>query len=410
MKKLIPLIFAMLLLCGCSSLLDTSYTTITPHTSTPAENEDAPVYIEVSKYSDLQDAMNTLVSAHAEDGIIRFTAYEGDVEQDLNNACINITNNTAIGTYAVSYIDKTLNRYVSYYEAAISIIYKKDASQINSIIDISSQDGLEAALENALNSYASSIAIRTRETNITAETINSTLNELYYSDPELIVALPVMDITEYYDASRIVRIYEISLTYPLPTEEMETKIGVFDTIRNQLAYEFDDTENKNELLYQLCTYLSDEVEYTGTVPDEEYDRFDMVNTAYGALYEREASGEGFAMALKLLCNWYDIDCVVVTGRYNNYIHAWNMIKVDGDWYHFDITKLKNSPSKALLLTDKKMDNNYSWDVVTFSENGEAPEIIICDGKLNYTYFTDSTSQTEPTPPESPSDNSETTQG
>lgn len=384
MKKLIPLILAMLVLCGCASLLETSVEKTVEHHSSNEEDNSDPVYIEVSGYDDLKQAMYTLIVDYAEEGIIRFTAYEGDVEQNLNSACSYITNDTAIGSYAVSYIGTSLNRYVSYYEAAISIIYKKDAAEMDNIVTVSSIAELEPVLTKMLEECSSSIAIKTTNDAVNADSINSVMSNLYYSDPQLIVSLPLLNIVQHSDANQISHIYEVNSEYINSKSIMTERRKFLRTFKTQLDPEFGSVENEAQLLYQLCMYLSERTDYTGTVSDEEYDRSAMVNTAYGALQQVKASSEGFAMAMKLLCDWYDIDCKVVTGRYDNYIHSWNIIKVDGEWYHFDITKLQKDASEALVRTDKQMARKYSWDTAAYP---------VCNGDLNYTYLTGS-GQTE----------------
>lgn len=390
MRKIIPLILAMLLLCGCSSLLEGSQAHSVPHNAPNEDDSSDPVYLEVSNYEELQQAMHTLVADHQDEGVIRFSSYNGDIEQDLNNACIYITNDTAIGSYAVSYVGSSLNRFVSYYEATISIIYEKEVTEINSIVNVTYVNEIEPVIKNVLDNCLSSVAIRTSGDYVNIESFDTILNKVYYSDPQLIVSMPIMNVTEHTDSIGKGRIYEVTMEYQNSDEIMLGMRSAFKTILEQLSYELEDTDDKDYLLYQLCTYLAGRTEYTGSVTDEEFDQFALENTAYGALYRGEASSEGFAMAMKLLCDWYEIECQVVTGRYDNRIHAWNMINVDGDWYHFDITRLDNSASASLMRTDSKMDDNYSWDTTVYP---------VCDGDLNHTYLTGS-GQTEP-PAENP---------
>lgn len=397
MKKVIPLIIAMLILTSCSSMLNGSQDYSTPHESS-SDNVSRPVYVDVTSYYDLQQAILNMVTNHESEGTIRFSSYIGNVEQDLNNVCIYIPNDTAIGSYAVSYVGSSLNRIVGYYEATISIIYKRDASETNNILSVNSDDELETIINTMMSQCSQSVAVQTSSFSINQDSFTKIMNKLYYSNPQLIVTLPMMDIVEYSDANGSNRIYEVAMTYPDSPSVMVGKKNAFNTILEQISFQLNNTENKVQLLYQLCSYLSDTVTYSDTVPDEEYDRFDSVNTAYGALYERKASGEGFAMAMKLLCDWQDIDCIVVTGRYNNYIHSWNIIKIEDDWYHFDVSNLSNSVFRSLMRTDRQMSGNYSWDTNSYPE---------CSGSLNYTYLIDSGNSEQPSAaPETDSNSTE----
>jgi len=66
------------------------------------------------------------------------------------------------------------------------------------------------------------------------------------------------------------------------------------------------------------------------------------STAYGALVQGSASCEGYARGLLLLMDLQGIDCYIVTGDATNSKgdavgHAWNKVRIDGDWYQLDAT-------------------------------------------------------------------------
>lgn len=67
---------------------------------------------------------------------------------------------------------------------------------------------------------------------------------------------------------------------------------------------------------------------TGKVPPASY-------TAYGTLVGRISVCEGYALAYKYLLKQSGIDCLMVTSRAMN--HAWNLVKLDGKYYHVDVT-------------------------------------------------------------------------
>lgn len=59
-------------------------------------------------------------------------------------------------------------------------------------------------------------------------------------------------------------------------------------------------------------------------------------TPYGALVDGKAICEGYAKAFAMLCDRVGIENMIVTGN-NDQNHMWNMVKIDGDWYHVDVT-------------------------------------------------------------------------
>ncbi|MGN1114636.1 MAG: fibronectin type III domain-containing protein [Oscillospiraceae bacterium] len=65
-------------------------------------------------------------------------------------------------------------------------------------------------------------------------------------------------------------------------------------------------------------------------------------SAYGCLVEGQAVCQGYSNAFNLLCTKAGIACINITGNAVNpngetENHMWNMVKVNGRWYHIDVT-------------------------------------------------------------------------
>ena len=92
--------------------------------------------------------------------------------------------------------------------------------------------------------------------------------------------------------------------------------------------------------------------------------------AYGALCLGVAVCEGYAEAAALLLNRAGVETLVITGDSRGEKHAWNIVKIDGDYYHLDVTwndpVQQNSISTIKYydyfnLTDKEIGKDHSWD-------------------------------------------------
>lgn len=59
------------------------------------------------------------------------------------------------------------------------------------------------------------------------------------------------------------------------------------------------------------------------------------HTAYGTLVNGTSVCQGYALAYKYLLNQLGIECYMVSSKSAN--HAWNMVKLDGKYYHVDAT-------------------------------------------------------------------------
>lgn len=93
---------------------------------------------------------------------------------------------------------------------------------------------------------------------------------------------------------------------------------------------------KEEAIYEWltanCEYDFRHYEVPNNAPRESYE-------PYGAIVEGTAVCLGFATAFQLFMDVLDIECITVVGAAFNSMedHAWNMVKIDGEWYCVDAT-------------------------------------------------------------------------
>lgn len=110
--------------------------------------------------------------------------------------------------------------------------------------------------------------------------------------------------------------------------ELQAKRSLFD---EKVKYIVDSAPSGE---YEKALYIHDAV-----VNGCEYDADTKFSgTAYGCLVEGKARCEGYAKAFCHLARELDMECVVVTGKTTDgEDHAWNQIKIDGEWYNCDVT-------------------------------------------------------------------------
>ncbi|SEQ93971.1 Transglutaminase-like superfamily protein [Lachnospiraceae bacterium NE2001] len=62
----------------------------------------------------------------------------------------------------------------------------------------------------------------------------------------------------------------------------------------------------------------------------------MEHEAYGVLVNHKGVCEGYAKAFNLMCTCCGVESIEIDGVATS-AHAWNMVKLDGEWYHVDVT-------------------------------------------------------------------------
>ena len=105
--------------------------------------------------------------------------------------------------------------------------------------------------------------------------------------------------------------------------------GVFAKLRDE---GFNSTLNSMQKAKLIHDYLIENVSYDYKDVDADTVTWDCAS-AYSALVKHTAVCEGYASAYKLLMNMAGIPAITVS----NENHAWNMVNLDGKWYHVDVT-------------------------------------------------------------------------
>lgn len=72
-------------------------------------------------------------------------------------------------------------------------------------------------------------------------------------------------------------------------------------------------------------------------------------TAYGALVDGLAVCEGYSRAMQWLCKQYLIPCTLVSGEAGGIGHMWNMIYIENEWYHLDVTWDDHTEKNGVIL-------------------------------------------------------------
>lgn len=92
--------------------------------------------------------------------------------------------------------------------------------------------------------------------------------------------------------------------------------------------EFDRELYLHDHLLEICDY-----DLTATEKEEGWQAY----TAYGALINGKAVCEGYARAMQALLSHVNMKCTLVNGISGQSTHMWNIVMVDGSWYHLDVT-------------------------------------------------------------------------
>ncbi|MGM1023249.1 MAG: transglutaminase domain-containing protein [Bacillota bacterium] len=98
-----------------------------------------------------------------------------------------------------------------------------------------------------------------------------------------------------------------------------------------------------------------------------YDETQQKYTAYDGLKTGSTVCQGYSLLAYKMLERAGITNRIVEGRAGGQLHAWNLVLLDGHWYHMDTTWDDPTPDRGnkvstsyYLLTDAEMRRDHSW--------------------------------------------------
>lgn len=111
-------------------------------------------------------------------------------------------------------------------------------------------------------------------------------------------------------------------------ETLEQSNYVFAKIKSIVAEIIQPDMNDHQKIKAIHDYVVRYLKY-----DQDLQKF----TAYEGLTTREAVCQGYALMTYRMLRDAGIDNLIIEGKVNNTAHAWNLVLLDGKWYHLDTT-------------------------------------------------------------------------
>ena len=310
-------------------MLEREYQSVEPHIRlSVAEDDSNAVWAE--SYSELQSAILAQVKAHQEVGVIRLKNWKGDVEEQLTRACDEISHSDPLGAYAVDRIQHSFTRMVSYYEATITIDYRRSAEQIAAVTTVTGSGAIRAELLDALDGFVPETVFQINYFDETqdADYIRNLIREAYYDLPAAALGMPEAQVNLYPDAGSR-RVVEVLLTYPEDTQALRQKSDDLQSTADALVL---------PLRPHQLSPSARQAELFSLVREHVRARPEGGPTAWDALLGDGADSEGLALAFQLLSGKMEVGSVLVEGTLNGEPHFWNQLTADGGAHYVDLTR------------------------------------------------------------------------
>ncbi len=360
---LILLVLVFLFLSACA-VYNKEYISETDYVS-PIQIRSDENRIIVRNLNELKIAVRSVIDQYkeSEESIIVFDpAYEGDPNTDISLACKQAITENAFCAYCVEDISYDIYKVVTYYEATITVHFAETVK--NDITRLSYSGELKQYIGNAVENRTRQLVLLVDYSIYNEDDIIDMVSDYYISNPLSVPRSPNASVNVYSGSGKQ-KLYEINIDYGLSDEELEEKTVHISEFHFPDLVGIEEKDELEKAAY-ACSYLIMNSEYSSSRND---------NTAYSSLIEGKANSQGLSLALIELCNRLGLDCRLVYGQKNWQNHYWNIIRIDGKYYHVDIESCINDGIKAgFLLNDERMWVTYRWNMSGYPQ---------CSDVINY---------------------------
>lgn len=148
-------------------------------------------------------------------------------------------------------------------------------------------------------------------------------------NPDLFYVSSSVNYSYYRASGYIATVYP---EYTMDATDIESAKVVFNNGVEKALSVVDDTMTDLQKALVIHDYICDKATYPYDAVDNDNSNY---HSAYGFFYDQKIVCAGYALAYSHLLHRLGIECEYVTS--SAMMHAWNIVKIDGEWYNVDLT-------------------------------------------------------------------------
>lgn len=165
----------------------------------------------------------------------------------------------------------------------------------------------------------------TSDENISFEELFDTYQLIYNDENRLFYISPTI---EYVSDRATGNISSMKVNYTFSKEEIRSMQAEIDKETDNILSMITPDMNDYDIVKLFHDYIIVNCTYDAGAKNP--------NSIYGTLVEKDALCQGYSQSFTYLCSLAGIDSFIVLGVANE-PHMWNVVKMDGDYYHVDLT-------------------------------------------------------------------------
>ena len=333
-----------LLLTGCS-WMDGSYVSVMPHQVGLGQTGEGTVHA-VRNYAELRGALIGMIDSGTEEALFSLAEYpREEVPEDLKRAVDYAQGVYPVGAYAVESIEYNFGTGLGASALSVDITYRRSRAQIESIRTVRWTSGAKKEVEDALDQIADSLVLQIagyQETDFGAIIL-----DYAQRNPDRIMEIPGVSVRIFPDRGET-RVVELSFHYRTDRSELRSMREQVEPVFSSAVLYVSGQAGEWTKFSQLHAFLTERF--------EEYAIESTITPAYSLLCQGVGDSRAFAQVYAAMCSRIGLEARVVSGKRDGELRWWNLVRIDGSWYHLDLL----AGGQFVPLTDEMM-TGYEWD-------------------------------------------------
>ena len=342
-------------LSGCS-WMDGSYVSVTPHHEELSGTQTDSM--TAANYSELRSLLSELTEAGAESAVIYVPEYDrGDVEQGMMDAVRYITNILPLGAYAIDKVEYEIGTSAGQPAISVSISYLHGRSELRRIKEAGNMEIAGTIIKEALADCDDSVVIYVQK--YSDVDLVQLVADYAAERPDVVMEIPDVAIGVYPEQGTR-RVLELKFTYQTSRENLRTMKTQVKRVFDSAALYINQNDAEEQKYTQLYTFLTERFEY-------KYET--SITPSYSLLLHGVGDARTFAEVYAAMCRSAGLDCRMVSGTRSGEAWYWNLICVEGAYYHVDLIESRAAGQLTRAL-DEQM-SSYVWDYSAYPKTDAA---------------------------------------
>ena len=275
------------------------------------------------------------------------------------------------------FVLKNNNANFSTVHKSLDNLENLDTIQVKEVVNIRHKDALYKDLEQALLYGKGEVSLLNSSLFKNPNEIFKILEDISYNNPKVM----------YYKGAKY-SFGKLELSYFKPGEEILEHQREIEKVKQSFLQNHINTSMSDyEKALEIHDFIIERGEYDkrlltdGQVPPESYSSYGVLSLGVGVC-------ESYAKAMKYLLDACGLNSLIVVGESKGESHAWNLVELDGEYYHVDSTwndPISDDGEDILRhnffnLNDQELSITHEWD------KGKYPEAR--GEKYNYYVYND----------------------